>query len=150
MTGSAMEAPARFACNRCTSRARLRMEGHSVSDCPWPTLFSQVERRLRHCIVADVINHARSQHHDAQSYDLIGLPHSGTGTGNNPESSSPELRQPSGVSRTTSNAKNVIAAIRIFMLSFANISVLMGHHPVVLASRTVQASTSDIVLLCER
>jgi hypothetical protein len=54
------------------------------------------------------------------------------------------------VSRTTSNAKNVIAAIRIFMLSFANISVLMGHHPVVLASRTVQASTSDIVLLCER
>jgi hypothetical protein len=54
----------------------------------------------------------------------------GTGTGKSPESRSPELGQPSGASRTTSSAKNVIAAIRIFMLAFASTSVVMGHHPV--------------------
>ena len=54
----------------------------------------------------------------------------GTGTGK-PESRSPELKQPSGMSSTASSAKNVIAAIRIFTSAVTSVSVLMGHHPVV-------------------
>jgi hypothetical protein len=72
----------------------------------------------------------RRQLGPALSNGSHGLRAQGTGTGKSPESKSPELGQPSGARRTTRSAKNVIAAIRIFMLAFASTSVVMGHHPV--------------------